>query len=88
MKSELERGIKTEFFNLRVDPILKERWVAQVPVELRAPLIRAIMNKLLEELPSGGDILLHHLQHGNFSLIRAMKRRPNQRSRKNAYLGR
>ncbi len=65
----------------RIDPILNTRWREIIPPRFGDALIRAMMNKLVEEAEMDGEMLIHHIMAGNFSLLRAAKmrgRRPNR----------
>lgn len=59
----------------RIDPILNARWREMIPPRLGDTLIRAMMNKLVEEVGVGEEVLLHHVMLGNFSLLRGAKMR-------------
>ena len=59
----------------RIDPILNDRWRAIIPPRFGDSLIRAMMNKLVEEVRGGGGELLHHIMAGNFSLLRGARLR-------------
>lgn len=65
----------------RVDGILKDRWRERIPTGRGDALIRAFMNKLVEEVERGGEELLYQLEVGNFSLLKATETKGTPPSR-------
>jgi len=74
---------KDVFMRFRVPHELRERFHQMLPKFIGSRLIRAFLNRLLEDLkdltPEAQDLLLYNLELGNFSLVRGIKRRPHVR---------
>ena len=65
----------TEEHKFRIDSILHDRWRRVILPRRGDALIRAFMNKLVEEAERGGEGLLYHIEAGNFSLIKSTIRK-------------
>lgn len=60
----------------RIGTLLKRRWKDTIPPRRGDALLRAFMNKLVEEAAQGEEELLYALEAGNFSLLRGARIRP------------
>lgn len=73
------------YMRFRMPFELRDKWKEVLPLGQSSRLVRAFMNRLLEEVapmdPAFQDTFLFNIEMGNFSLIRGILRRPITRPR-------
>ena len=71
----------TKMHKTRISETMAVRWERMVPSGYSGLLIRAFMNRVVEELPCAKHPveMLFHLTEGNYSLRNAVAKRPTYR---------